>query len=187
MLLTFFKGRVGSQDYVIFSAWSFGNYYPSHYENRKGIFNELRLLQQADLLLESFYEHAKYYKVKILHSKIIITVMMFLLILHFLCTGIHWNAKNTFIGTIDGDVLPPPSDGTLDTHIVQYQTFFAALLLDLQSCMERKLSGNAEVGNDEDSLGLIMNAFAHSIVVAMKEIILIVDLQGILHQFNKQL
>ncbi|KAF8580063.1 hypothetical protein K439DRAFT_1357969, partial [Ramaria rubella] len=92
-----------------------------------------------------------------------------------------WNADNMFVGTIQGDVPPPPpSYGTPDTQSLFYNMILGALLIDLQGSEYHKFSGNEQVGTNKDKLGMVVDTFSHSIVIHSNKEYLLVDLQGIL-------
>jgi hypothetical protein len=89
---------------------------------------------------------------------------------------IKFNVENTFIADIVSDLHPAPEQGTLDTRNLQFNAILVAPLLEGS---EWKFSGYDIAGdNSDDELGLLMDAFAHSVVTHSSHTIALADLQG---------
>ena len=89
---------------------------------------------------------------------------------------IKFNAADTFIADVVSDLHPPPADGEEDTRNLQFRTILVAPLLE---GTEKKFSGYNNAGvNPEDDLGLIVDAFAHSVATHSSQSMVLVDLQG---------
>ncbi|KAF8575691.1 hypothetical protein K439DRAFT_1267075, partial [Ramaria rubella] len=129
-------------------------------ENEQDLVDKLCLCHQGQYFWKLFQERARFYS--------------------FDLPSIRWNADNMFVGTIQGDVPLPPSYGSPDTQSLFYNTILKALLIDLQGSKYHKFSGNEQVGINKDKLGMVVDAFAHSIVIHSNKEYLLVDLQGIL-------
>jgi hypothetical protein len=92
---------------------------------------------------------------------------------------LHFNAANTFVGTVTTDV-GAPTDDTDDNRTLLYQTFLAAPYIPHgDGYTEEKWSGTYEAGNNDTPLGRVMDAFAHHSLIDSNNTAVIVDLQGI--------
>ena len=105
---------------------------------------------------------------------------------------IHCNAGETFLGKVL--VLPPatvPVLPELDADITEmsypkgdkrsliWTTFLASPLVSKDMIhVEQKFCGNQDIPNNKDTLGWIIDAFQHQVVVHSQKEILLCDLQG---------
>lgn len=91
-----------------------------------------------------------------------------------------WNADGAFIGTLV-EKLPNDSTGDNANEGLIWSTFLAVPLLSRPlgpEAGERKFSGNQEAGDNTDSLGIWMDAYAHHTLVDSMGEFLFVDIQG---------
>src|SRR5258708_7529449 len=98
-----------------------------------------------------------------------------------------WNIVGAFIGKLI-DLLPPaPTDGTDDNRSLIYDVFLATPLLPSGALYcEVKFSGNEQPGNNEDTIGRVVDAYSHHVLVDSTFEILISDIQGMSRVFDSE-
>jgi len=95
------------------------------------------------------------------------------------CLGIKWNVEQTFVGSVDEAIPLRPTDGLEDDHMLLFKTFLAALLLPCDGLyQERKFCGNTDIQQNEDHLGLAIDAYIHHALLDSGKTVLLSDLQG---------
>lgn len=97
---------------------------------------------------------------------------------------LRFNAENAFLGTAIDEVPGPPENGA-DTRTIVYQTFLAApYIASTEGFNETKWSGTNRAGDNKDSIGIIIDAFAHHSLIESQFTAVLADLQGgLVHVF----
>lgn len=91
----------------------------------------------------------------------------------------RWNTEDAFVGTVDTMVPGRPPQGETDNRTLVFPHFLATPLLPSGSqYREVKFSGNADIGDNTDTVGEAVDAYAHHIVVDSFGDVLFADLQG---------
>ncbi|EGO29472.1 hypothetical protein SERLADRAFT_405462 [Serpula lacrymans var. lacrymans S7.9] len=94
---------------------------------------------------------------------------------------IKWNAKGTFVGMVTTEIPRKPTDGSEDDCTLLFKTFLAAPLLLCDGLYkERKFCGNTDITQNEDSLGLVIDAYVYHTLLDSGKTVLLSDLQGII-------
>ncbi|KAG6380424.1 kinase-like domain-containing protein [Boletus reticuloceps] len=152
-----FKGLYNSTECAVFQCKPFSSWEGS---NEEDLLHELHLIHLASYFLQSFYDRAKVWNVKL--------------------PRITWNVERTFIGTVEEAIPPKPMDGSEDNRTLLFKTFLAAPLLSCDGLyQERKFCGNTDIPQNEDRLGLAIDAYIHHALVDSGKTVLLSDLQGI--------
>ncbi|KIJ07093.1 hypothetical protein PAXINDRAFT_164631 [Paxillus involutus ATCC 200175] len=137
-------------DYAIFQCKPISSFEAS---NEEDLIQELRLLHFASYFLQSFYERAK----------------------------LHRNVNGTFVGKVTSNIPPRPADHSTDDHTLVFKTFLAAPLLSCDGLYEeQKFCGNTDIPENEDPLGLAIDAYIHHALLDSGTTVLLSDLQGII-------
>ena len=93
--------------------------------------------------------------------------------------GIHWNFADAFLGTITSGLLPAPMAGEADSQSLVSKTFLAVPLLKTSGLYnEWKFSGSDMAGDNVDTVGCAIDAYAHHILADSNGSLLMTDLQG---------
>ncbi|EGN92481.1 hypothetical protein SERLA73DRAFT_65663, partial [Serpula lacrymans var. lacrymans S7.3] len=130
--------------------------------NEEDLIQELHLFHLAEYFLESFYKRAKLYSVNLPRKH-------------------SWNAKGTFVGMVTTEIPRKPTDGSEDDCTLLFKTFLAAPLLLCDGLYkERKFCGNTDITQNEDSLGLVIDAYVYHTLLDSGKTVLLSDLQGII-------
>ena len=112
-------------------------------------------------------------------------VCVILSITMFLTTQleIRWNFSVAFVGCATD--APPSAEDSDDSRSLNYPTFLAAPLLDINdSGKERKCSGNEEIAKNTDPVGHVIDTFVHHALEDSFGEILFVDVQGEFQAIN---
>lgn len=93
--------------------------------------------------------------------------------------GIEWNVNGTFVGKVTSNIPPRPADHSTDDRTLVFKTFLAAPLLSCDGLYEeRKFCGNTDIPENEDPLGLAIDAYIHHALLDSGTTVLLSDLQG---------
>ncbi|KIM57257.1 hypothetical protein SCLCIDRAFT_130887, partial [Scleroderma citrinum Foug A] len=152
-----FKGSFHQADYAIFQCKPISSCESSNVED---LIQELHLLHLADYFLASFYQQAKVHCVNL--------------------PRIAWNVKGAFIGTVTAQILLKSMDNDDDCTLL-FKTFLAAPFLSCDGLyVERKFCGNTDIPQNEDRLGLAIDAYIHHTLLNSGKTVLLSDLQGVI-------
>ncbi|KAF5387177.1 hypothetical protein D9615_002155 [Tricholomella constricta] len=153
-----FLGRMKGKMYAVFQCK------PDNVTESQNLIDltaELRLLALGQYFAESFAARAASKCVEI--------------------PSIRWNFRDAFLGTVTSGLLPQPTAGEQDSRSLTFKTFLAAPLLTTSGLYtERKFSGCDTAGDNVDSIGRAIDAFAHHILVDTDGGLLMTDLQGVI-------
>ncbi|KAG6885108.1 hypothetical protein C0992_005462 [Termitomyces sp. T32_za158] len=146
-----FMGCIGSKLYAIFQC-GVGSQVDEA-SNHTDLIAELKLLVLGQYFAESFATRAKTYGVRI--------------------PDIKWNSAGAFVGK--AITCWPDEDSSL-----MFESFLAAPLLDTSTLYtERKFSGSVIAGHSVDVVGVVLDAYAHHVLVDTNGDMVLTDLQGI--------
>ncbi|KAF8055541.1 hypothetical protein FPV67DRAFT_1458558 [Lyophyllum atratum] len=152
-----FLGRIEGKTYAVFQCK------PDRVTESQNLIDltaELRLLALGQYFAESFAARASSKGVDI--------------------PSIRWNFRDAFLGTVTSGLLPEPTAGMQDTRSLVFTSFFAAPLLNMRGLYtERKFSGCDTAGDNVDTIGRAIDAYAHHILVDTDGDLLMTDLQGV--------
>ncbi|EED85595.1 predicted protein [Postia placenta Mad-698-R] len=158
-----FEGRLGTIPVAIFQMRPIGD--PSDRDlNQRDMIAELRILALGQYFLDAFYRRVKAYHVK--------------------------GLPGTFVGQVTSELPPPPASiADKDTRSLLYDMFLAAPLLETRDIepgyKEVKYSGTDCAGQNTDTLGVAIDAFAHHTLVDSQGTLVFVDLQGLIKLSGK--
>lgn len=142
--------------------------------NKQDLIDELRLLEQAQYFLDTFYACAEAFGVAKLPGISNCCCHLFS-VANDSILEIKWNFAGAFIGCATDVFLSDQDDKSLN-----YSTFLAAPFLDIKDLgEERKFSGNEEIAKNTDPIGRVIDAFVHHALVDSYGDILFVDVQGV--------
>ena len=90
-----------------------------------------------------------------------------------------WNVEHTFLGTVEEAIPPKPMGDLEDDCTLVFKTFLAVPLLSCDGLYrERKFCGNTDIPQNEDRLGLAIDAYIHHALVDSGKTVLLSDVQG---------
>ncbi|KAF8495824.1 hypothetical protein JB92DRAFT_3146908 [Gautieria morchelliformis] len=156
---SFCQGRIGGKEYAIFQDKNIGGITES--TNQRDLHNELHLLAWGQYFLDSFFERVRKYSAKNIPD-------------------IKWNADDAFLGCLVEPLAEVPAHERSKQSLL-YSTFLATPLLPFPvgpGGMEQKISGNGEVGENTDHVGIWVDAYTHHTLVDSEGGYLFVDIQG---------
>ncbi|KAG1750784.1 hypothetical protein EDB19DRAFT_1904184 [Suillus lakei] len=130
-------------------------------DNEEDLLAKLEILHLSQYFLDSFYKRGKEEGVHNLPK-------------------MKWNITGAFIGKLTQKLADAPNNGEEDSRSLVFSCFMVLPLLPIGAlCSEIKLSGNAEVGVNNDSLGSAIDAYAHHVAVDLMYEMIISNIQGI--------
>ncbi|KAF8482337.1 hypothetical protein JB92DRAFT_3132383 [Gautieria morchelliformis] len=141
-----FTGRIGGKEYAIFQDKNIGGITES--TNQCDLRNELHLPAWGQYFLDSFFEQARKYGAKNIPD-------------------IKWNADDAFLGCLVEPLAEIPAHERSKQSLL-YSTFLATPLLPFPvgpGGMEQKFSGNSEVGENTDHVGIWVDAYIPLLIV----------------------
>ncbi|KAF8531372.1 kinase-like domain-containing protein, partial [Gautieria morchelliformis] len=164
-----FTGRIGGKEYAIFQDKNIGGITES--TNQCDLRNELHLLAWGQYFLDSLIFTPSGGSTRS-H------------VFNLTCWSsyhIKWNADDAFLGCLVEPLAEVPAHERSKQSLL-YSTFLATPLLPFPvgpGGMEQKISGNSEVGENTDHVGIWVDAYTHHTLVDSEGEYLFVDIQGI--------
>ncbi|KAF8517115.1 kinase-like domain-containing protein, partial [Gautieria morchelliformis] len=147
-----FTGCIGGKEYAIFQDKNIGGIMGS--TNQCDLHNELHLLAWGQYFLDSFFERARKYGAKNIPD-------------------------DAFLGCLVEPLAEVPAHERSKQSLL-YSTFLATPLLPFPvgpGGMEQKFSGNGEVGENTDHVGIWVDVYTHHTLVDSEGEYLFVDIQ----------
>ena len=94
---------------------------------------------------------------------------------------LRWNTKGSFVGRTLLNVNPAPTEGE-DDRVLLYNDFLVSPLLPTgPGYIEQKFSGSDDFEANTDTLGRVMDAYAHHVIADSGGTLMLTDLQGMIN------